>query len=71
MAELILRLGKRLVISRRNKCLRTSFVVLVTNLMIIAALIFTVELAFILLGLGNIFFPFHHHTLEILLKLFI
>ena len=70
MAELILRLGSRLVFSRRNQCVRRSVVFLVTNALVIAGVVFAVELLVILLGLENVFLPLTSDTLSFLTSLF-
>ncbi len=71
MADLILRLGSRLIFSRRNQCVRKGVVFLVTNGLVAAGVVFAVELLVILLGLENVFFPLTHDTLSFLTKLFL
>jgi hypothetical protein len=70
VAELILRLGSRLFVSRRHQCIRRSVIFLVSNALVIAGVVFTVELLLIFLGLENIFLPLTHNTLSFLFRLF-
>lgn len=70
MADLILRLGGRLVFSRRNQCVRRSVVFLVANALVVAGVVFALELLVILLGLENVFLPLTSDTLSFLTRLF-
>jgi hypothetical protein len=70
MAELLMRLGSRLVFSRRNQCVRPSLVVLLVNALAVAGVVFSVELLVILLGLENVFLPLTSDTLSFLTELF-
>jgi hypothetical protein len=70
MAELILRLGNRLMVSRRKKCVRGSLLWLFSHLMVSAAVVFLIELIVILLGLGDVFLPLKHETFALLSRLF-
>jgi len=71
MAELILRIGNRLMFSRRNRCVRRSVILLFTNFMIAASVVFILEVALILLGIGDVFIPLTHNTRDILAKIFL
>lgn len=66
MGKLILAIGQRLVISNKNKSVRKGFVLFLTNLLLFSGLVFTVEIALILLGIGNIFLPWTRQALEVL-----
>ena len=57
MAELLSRFGNRLVFSRRHNCVRGILVFLATNALLIAALVFVLELALIVLALQEISVP--------------
>ncbi len=70
MADLILRLGGRLVFSRRHQCVRRSVVFLIANALVVAGVVFAVELLVILLGLENVFLPLTSDTLSFLTRLF-
>lgn len=70
MAELILRLGSRLVFSRRNQCVRRSVVLVLANAFVVAGVLFAAELAVILLGLENVFLPLTGDALAFLTRLF-
>jgi len=70
MAELILRLGNRLLFSKRKKCVRNGLVHFSINALLVGAFIFAVETVIILLGLGDIFIPLKKETLSFLATLF-
>jgi hypothetical protein len=66
MSRFLFGIGQRLVISNRHKSVRGSLIFLTTNLMVFAALVFAVEIALILLGIGNIFLPWTRQALNAL-----
>jgi hypothetical protein len=68
MGKLFLALGHRLVISNKSKSVRKGFLLFCTNCLLFAGLVFTVEIALILLGIGNIFLPWTRQALEVLNK---
>ncbi len=66
MSRFLSGIGQRLVISNRHKSVRRSLIFLTTNLLVFAALVFAVEIALILLGIGNIFLPWTRQALNAL-----
>ncbi len=69
MGRIILEFGQRLFISNRSNSVRHGFILLLTNLMLFAGLLFAVEIVLILLGIGNIFLPWTRQALDFLNKL--
>jgi len=69
MAKLFLRLGRRLFVSKRKKSVRGSIIFLLTNFLLLTAIIFTVEIILIFLGVGNIFVPLTSPVWSLLTKL--
>ena len=69
MARNLLEIGQWLIISNRHSSVRRGFVLLMANLFLLAGLIFAVEIALILLGVGNIFLPWTRQALDFLNKL--
>lgn len=57
MARILLNIGRFLVFSRRNKNIRGGLLPIFTNLLLIASVIFSVEILLIVLGIGEIFLP--------------
>lgn len=57
MGKFFFRFGKLLMISRRHRNVRKSVIFLFKNLLILAGLIFTLEIVLILLGVGDIILP--------------
>jgi hypothetical protein len=66
----LVRFAKRLLLSRRHKCVRRSVVLAVTNFLFLAGFIFALEIVIIVLGVGNIFLPFTHNALSFFTELF-
>ena len=66
MSRFILGIGQRLVISNRHKSVRKGIIFFFTNLLLFAGLVFAVEIALILLGIGNIFLPWTRQALVFL-----
>ena len=64
MSRSILGIGQRLVISNRHKSVRRGIIFFMTNILLFAALVFAVEIALILLGIGNIFLPWTRQALN-------
>lgn len=58
MTKLFKKFGNVLVISRRHRHVRKSVIFLFTNLLVLAGLIFTLEIVLIFLGVGDIILPF-------------
>jgi len=61
--------GQKIVLSRRHNSVRKGFVFFVTNFFLFAGILFAVEIALILLGIGNIFLPWTRQALDILNRL--
>lgn len=57
MSKLILRLGGLLLFSRRRQSVRGSIIFLLTNFLLLACAVFTLEIVLIFLGVENIFLP--------------
>jgi hypothetical protein len=51
------RLFNWLIFSRRHKGVRSGVILLFSNLLLIAGLIFTLEVALIVLGMSDLFLP--------------
>ena len=66
MGRLLLEIGQRLMISNRSNSVRKSVIIFFTNFLLLAGLLFTVEIALILLGIGNVFLPWTRQALEVL-----
>jgi hypothetical protein len=66
----MLRLGKRLVFSRRRQCMRRGVLTLSTHVLAVAGFIFALELLLILAGLEDVFLPLSQGTLSYLTDLF-
>lgn len=64
MGHFLLRIGKRLMISKRNRSVRGEIVFLFTHLLLLAGIIFTLEIILILMGMGNVFIPFTQKLLN-------
>jgi hypothetical protein len=69
MARNLLEIGQRLIISNRRSSVRHGFVLIMANLFLLAGLVFAVEIALILLGIGNIFLPWTRQALDFLNRL--
>jgi uncharacterized membrane protein YoaK (UPF0700 family) len=57
MANVFYNIGKRLLISKSRGRVRGSIIFLLTHLLFIAGVIFTLEIALLMLGLWNIHVP--------------
>ena len=69
MAMNFLEIGQRLLVSSRHHSMRRGFVFILTNLLLLAGLVFAVEIALILLGIGNVFLPWTRQALDFLNRL--
>jgi hypothetical protein len=69
MARNLLEIGQRLIISNRRSSVRRGFVLIMANLFLLAGLVFAVEIALILLGIGNIILPWTRQALDFLNRL--
>ena len=70
MGALLARLGRRLIVSRRHQCVRRSVVFLLGNALIVAGVVFAVEVLLICLGLNGLFLPLTDDTLSLLSRIF-
>jgi len=69
MARFFLQLGKLLVINRKHRSIRTTLILLFTNLLILAGIIFSLEIALILLGISDVMLPLPFLNARFLLNL--
>ena len=69
MAKFFLQLGGLLFLNRHHKSVRNGIIFLLTNLLLLAAVIFTVEIILIFLGVGNVFVPLTSSVWGLLNKL--
>jgi hypothetical protein len=61
----------RLFFSRRHKSLRGSVVFIIANLLLVASIIFFLEIILIFLGIGNFYLPLTRGIADLLAKLVI
>jgi hypothetical protein len=57
MSKFFLRIGGLLFFSKRRQSVRGSIIFLLTNFLLLAGAIFTIEIILIFLGVQNIFLP--------------
>ena len=57
MSKFFLALGHFLIFSKKHKSLRGSIVFLFANFLLLASIVFILEIALIFLGMGNVFLP--------------
>jgi hypothetical protein len=69
MTKFILKAGHFLVFSKRHKSIRGSIVFLFANFLLLASIVFVVEIILIFLGMGNVFLPFTRAVSDFLSKL--
>jgi hypothetical protein len=69
MARLFLQLGGLLFFNKRHKSIRRGIIFLLTNFLLFAGIVFTVEIILIFLGVGNIFVPVTSAVWDFLTKL--
>ncbi len=69
MARFFLQLGGLLFFNKRHKSVRTSIIFLLTNFLLLAGIVFTVEIILIFLGVGNVFVPATSAMWDFLVKL--
>lgn len=62
MSKFFLRIGGLLLFNKRHQSVRGSIIFLLTNFLLIAGAIFTIEIVLIFLGVQNIFLPMTHMT---------
>ncbi len=58
MTRLFKKAGNLVIISRRHGRVRKTLILLFTNLLVLAGLIFTFEIVLIFLGVGDVVLPF-------------
>lgn len=66
MGKLLLLIGQRLMISNRNRSVRQSLIFIFTNILLLAGIIFTVEIVLILCGVGDVFLPMTYKAIKFL-----
>ena len=69
MGRNLLEIGQRIIISNRHSSIRRGFLLIMGNLFLLAGLLFAVEIALILLGIGNIILPWTRQSLDFLNRL--
>jgi hypothetical protein len=69
VARFILHLGELVFFNKHRKSIRSSVILLLTNLLLLAGIIFTVEIVLIFLGIGNVFVPMTSAAWDLLIKL--
>lgn len=69
MAKAIVKLGKLLMISRKQRQVREGVVLFFINFLILAGLIFTMELFLICLGVGDIILPIPFLSNDLITKI--
>jgi hypothetical protein len=62
-------MGHFLVFSKRHKSIRGGVVFLFANFLLLASIVFIVEIILIFLGMGNVFLPLTRAISEFLSKL--
>jgi|LFRM01.1.fsa_nt_gb hypothetical protein len=70
MGRTLLKFGQMLMVSRRNRSVRQSIILLFTNILLFSGVVFTLEIILIFLGIGNIFLPLTTKALSILNGIF-
>lgn len=65
----ILTLGQRLLINDNEKCVRKGVVVFFSYLLLFLSLVFFMEIALIVLGIGDIILPWTSKALEVINRL--
>jgi hypothetical protein len=69
MVKFFLRLGGLLFFNKRHNRIRNGIIFLLTNFLLLAAVIFTLEIILIFLGVGNVFVPMTSSVWGLLNKL--
>jgi hypothetical protein len=68
MGRFFIRLGEGLFFSRKHKSVRGGIVFLFANLLILASIVFVMEIILVFLGMDNFFIPLTHPISEFLSK---
>lgn len=58
-----MQLGRRLMVSNRHRSVRKGVILFFTYLLLFAAIVFMIEIVFILFGVGDTFVPWFHKLL--------
>lgn len=69
MPKFFLDFGHFLVFSKKHKSIRGGIVFLFANFLLLAGIVFIVEIILIFLGMGNIFFPLTRTVSDFLSRL--
>lgn len=69
MRRFFLRFGEILFFSRKHKSVRGGVLFLLTNLLLLASIIFVVEIILIFLAIGDFYIPLTNTISEFLAKL--
>ena len=69
MAHFFIRLGEGLFFSRKHKSVRGGIVFLFANLLLLASVVFIIEIILVFLGMDNFFIPLTLPISEFLSKL--
>ncbi|MFP4162623.1 MAG: hypothetical protein ACLFQB_10685 [Chitinispirillaceae bacterium] len=70
MARFLFRIGKRLMISKRKRSVRGEVIFILTHLLLLAGIVFALEIVLILLGVEDMYIPFLHNVLDLIGGLF-
>jgi hypothetical protein len=62
MSKFFLRIGGLVFFNKRHQSVRSSIIFLLTNFLLLAGAVFTIEIILIFLGVGNIFLPMTRMT---------
>ncbi len=69
MAKNFLEISRHVYVGSRHGIIRQVFVLIMANLFLLAGLVFALEIALILMGVGNIFLPWTREAIDYLNKL--
>jgi hypothetical protein len=69
MMEILTSLGQRLLINNKENSIRKSILVAISYILLFCSLVFSVEIALILLGIGDVILPWTRKALEIINRL--
>jgi hypothetical protein len=66
MRRLFIKLGEGLFFSRKYKSIRGGVIFLFANLLLLASIVFIIEIVLVFLGMDNFFVPLTHPISEFL-----
>jgi hypothetical protein len=69
MARFFLQIGGLLFLNKHHKRVRGSIIFILTNFLLLAGIVFTIEIILIFLGVGNVFVPMTSAVWDFLTKL--